>query len=745
MSSGSKSKSVTVGYRYYMGLHFGICHGPVDSLMNIEIGTRAAWSGNQTSNGAIYINQPTLFGGDKREGGIQGTLDVMLGGSTQGTNSYLASKQGTPQPAYRGLLTAVYNKGLIAANNPYIKDWAFRVRRILYGWGNDATAWYSAKAAITLADGNLAMNPAHIVYQVLTDPTWGMGYDPGLIDTVSFTAAADKFYSEGLGLCIAWTKQTSIQVFLQNIIDHAGAAVGQDRRTGKFVLNAVRATADPSSLKSFDESNVISLDSFQRTSLAETINEVTVAYVDVTNGKTATVTVQNLANIQAQGGVVAQTKEYPGIPNYALAVRVAERDLRATSTPVAKYKFKTNRAAYNILPGDAIKFSWAKLGIVNTVLRVLKLDYGDLENGTITIEASEDIYDLPLASYVQQQQDLWVAPSTAAVGPSYYDLKEATFQDLASNLGHTEAIAVPATSGYAVGVAARPSGVNMNYELWTKVGAADYALAASGDWSPNGTLTNSITPATTSISLSATSDLEYVTVPALAYIENEIVRIDAIDASASTATIARGCSDTVAASHAAGARVWFYDLLASVDTTEYTNGETVYGKFRTITTTEELAIASSPSDTLTIASRAIKPYPPGLFRITNYAYPTQIIDQAVSIIWAHRDRLTQSDQVIDENDASIGPEAGTTYSVRLYNNDTSVLLNSADGLTGTSYSGFPSPTGNYNWRIELWSNRSGYASTYKHSWVFNYINVTYINTEALFRLTDEAGNQLTTE
>jgi len=740
-----KSKKTTIGYRYLMGLHFGICHGPIDALLSIEVGKRNVWSGAQSSNGSLYINAPTIFGGDKREGGIQGYLDVMLGGETQGSNAYLANKQGTPQPAYRGLFTAVYNKGLISANNPYIKDWAFKVRRVIQGWGNSGTAWYSAKASIDLGGGAVGMNPAHIIYQCLTEPTWGMGYDPGLMDSASFTAAADQFYSEGLGLCLAGRRQTTIISFLQTVIDHVGAVVGQDRRTGKFVINAVRKVVSTSGLPTFDESNVVSLDSFQRTSLAETINEVTVKYIDVTNGADATVTVQNLANIQSQGGVVAQTNDYPGLPTYALAVRVAERDLRSTSTPIARFKFKTNRVAYSILPGDAIKFTWGKIGIANIILRVLKIDYGEFDNGIITIEASEDIYSLPDSSYVKQQQSLWTAPSTTAVAPTFYAMREATFRDMVYNTSYSEAVAVPSTSGYVFGMSSRPSGVNLNYELWTKVAAASYDFKTVGDWTPAGGLAAAIGPLTSTITLNTSSDLEAISAGGYAYIDNEIVRVDVFDPYAGTATIARGCIDTVAASHSLAARVWFCDDLNSVDPTEYTTGETVDGKFRTVTTTEYLDIGSSPVDSVLVTSRFYKPYPPGLFRINGVGYPSQIVDQPISISWAHRDRLTQADQIIAESAASIGPEAGTTYSVRLYNNDTSALIHSVDGLVTTSYSAFPSPTGNYNWRIELWSVRGGVSSLYKHSHVFNYINVTYLNTEDLFRLTDEAGNEYTTE
>ena len=97
---GSSSKKTTTGYKYFMGLHFGIAHGPVDEVQQITVGEREAWSGTQTASGSVVVNAPGLFGGDTREGGIVGVLDVAMGESTQGQNSYLSGLLGAGIPAF---------------------------------------------------------------------------------------------------------------------------------------------------------------------------------------------------------------------------------------------------------------------------------------------------------------------------------------------------------------------------------------------------------------------------------------------------------------------------------------------------------------------------------------------------------------------------------------------------------------------------------------------------------------------
>ena len=65
MGKGSKP---VIGYWYRMGLHFGVCVGPVDELLEIDAGGKVAWTGNQTASGDFVIDKLELFGGEKKEG-----------------------------------------------------------------------------------------------------------------------------------------------------------------------------------------------------------------------------------------------------------------------------------------------------------------------------------------------------------------------------------------------------------------------------------------------------------------------------------------------------------------------------------------------------------------------------------------------------------------------------------------------------------------------------------------------------
>jgi len=142
---GGSSKKVTVGYKYYLGVHMVLCHGPVDRLQRIDVDDRTAWAGFY-QGGRININNANLFGGESREGGVSGPVDIMMGETGQGKNDYLVSKLGAQVPSFRGVVSAVLRQCYLGMN-PYLKPWSFRVQRILKRGGGQAQ-WYPTKASI---------------------------------------------------------------------------------------------------------------------------------------------------------------------------------------------------------------------------------------------------------------------------------------------------------------------------------------------------------------------------------------------------------------------------------------------------------------------------------------------------------------------------------------------------------------------------------------------------------------------
>lgn len=108
---GSPKIEVT---KYRMSEHLGVCIGPVDEILAITVKEKEAWSGSQTSNGSITIDNEELFGGLKKEGGLQGTAYCLFGESDQILPDELAVKLGRADgadcPGFRGI-TSIFFSG----------------------------------------------------------------------------------------------------------------------------------------------------------------------------------------------------------------------------------------------------------------------------------------------------------------------------------------------------------------------------------------------------------------------------------------------------------------------------------------------------------------------------------------------------------------------------------------------------------------------------------------------------------
>jgi hypothetical protein len=156
---GGTSKKVTVGYKYYLGVHFGLWKGPIDRITKISVDGREAWPNPNLAfeqqefpepQTTIVIDAPELFGGDAREGGVSGTVRIYTGEPDQEQLGYISDKishDGSGDaPAFRGITTAVL-QGCYMGNNPYLKPWSFRGERI-HTRQDGILQWYDDKAEI---------------------------------------------------------------------------------------------------------------------------------------------------------------------------------------------------------------------------------------------------------------------------------------------------------------------------------------------------------------------------------------------------------------------------------------------------------------------------------------------------------------------------------------------------------------------------------------------------------------------
>lgn len=673
------SKKVTIGYKYFMGMHMVLCRGPINKITRIDVGQRTAWSTDITSSQTIFINQPNLFGGEENEGGVQGNVDIAFGEGTQSINSYLSSKLGSLVSAYRGVVSVILNKCYLSALNPYIKPWAYLANRTT-AVPDGEVAWNTAKANVGAND----YNPAHMIRELLTFKSYGLNYADSNIGT-TFTTVADTLFSEGFGLSFKWGGVTKISDVIRLILTHIDGVMYVDGNTGKFELELIRDDYVASSLVLFDESNIQTIENFEVTTAAENINMVTVNYTNLDNyGKESPITVHNLASIAAGNSIQGEERDYIMITDPNLASEVAFRDLRVLSAPLARIKFKVNRDAWNLVEGRPFRFSWQRFQISEMVMRVVSIKYGTHQNPIITIDAMQDVFSLPLSSYISPESSQWISPNTEPAALTYSRVETASFWDLAQVLNSTDLDARGATDAAMISYGS--SEVQDMYEYRIKTsptgGVGTFEDTGSGDNTGAGQLTAALDKTTTTFSLENATRTALFAVNTNAYviINDEVMRVDGVASVTGTTldlTVSRGCMDTIPASHALGDTAFYSGILndfVGLETfEERLVSENVYTALLPRTTLGTLDPPETYDVLNSLTNREWLPSPPaaltcGTTGVTSYYKTTYTLSSTVEWTWSGRNRLIDIGALIpDTTVASTTEEAGVQYQYEIRN------------------------------------------------------------------------------
>lgn len=731
-----KAKKQTVGYRYYMGIHMGIGHGPVDALLKISVGDKTAWSGRATRSQTININAGKLFGGDKSEGGIEGPFELMMGEATQVPSNGLKKMLGGLVPGFRRKVTGYFN-GLVCSMNPYPKTWEFMVERVLKGW--DGAVWYQEKAVIQLEerDGSgkavkfNAMNAAHIIYECCTNREWGRGMSRARMDDAEFRKAADTLYDEKFGLCIAWYREDTVNTFIQKVLDHIHAVLVPDKTTGLYRLKLLRADYDLASLPQMTvDSGILAFNEVSLNAVPETVNELTVNWHNPITNSDSPVRLHNQASIQSTGAILSDSRDYQGIPTQEMAMLVCLRDLKLSSIPLRRFELECDHTFYSIQPGDVIRVRDVSRGIDDMAIRVATTEESEITKGGVKISAVQDLYSLPMSSFGGVQPPSWIPPDTkpALARRRVYEIP---YIDLNALLPKGEFAAIGQHSGYLGVAAERPTPLSLGYELAVKnpYTSGDQSLSGfiedgAGSFAPVGDLSAAMGYLDTTMSLTNDTDIEDVYVGAGIMVGEEIVRVEAV--AGTVLTVARGCADTVPQQHNAGETAWVYRDEIGGDAIEYFGGENIGVKVMPYTRAEgTYPIESTPIDELGFNWRFFRPYAPGNVLMNEVPwFNTQVLNRntpTLAVTWTHRDRVLQADKLIEHQQGDIGPENGQAYVVRVRNPDGEIIREeSGIQKTGWTYLwaqalkdlGVESAQegDEYTITIDLYSQRQGYDS-----------------------------------
>lgn len=688
---------------YYMSVHYGICHGPVDALHTIMVKEDdEAWPGEKkprdpkTVESTFPIDMPELFGGDKKEGGLVGLVAWLPGTDNQILPDVLAGKlapgkTGLQVPGYRGIASVFFyalNRGFMwGQNNPYFPSAAFRVTRLPRG--------LNQFASIQVGDGYPDANPVNIIYECLTNGVWGLGMPTSQIDVASFITASETIFNENFGVSLQWTNQTDVESFVKEIIDHILAMLFLNPRTGKIGIRLLREDYVLPGLRHFNPDNC-KANNRQRKSWGETVNEIVVTWTNPEDEGDETVTVQDLANIAMQGQIISDSRNYYGVRRADLAMELAERDVRSAAYPLFSVEIRANRAAFDLLPGEVCTFSWPEDGIDFLVMRVMDVDYGRPGEGEIKATLIEDIFSLETGEYSLPPKSDWNKPD-----------------DVARALDHVQIFSVPypllVRAGFdltddeyprtTVGIFGAQEGFSSSsFHVWTDVVRPTGAVVRADTGTVLVTdrrVTSAVwvMEASTSLppSFGASLDLregDLLFVGAGGDAVTEIVMLDTYNISTGQWVVARGVLDTVSRVWPAGTELWHVtQAWSAVDSTERLGGTVAEYQFTPRTGKSVFPIASAIEYSVALSARPHHPFRPANVAVDGnlwgpVVYNTQPVSTVVT--WANRNRKTEDRVIRRWAEGNVTPEVGQTVTLKFIS-PIGTELGAVAGLTGTSH------------------------------------------------------------
>lgn len=550
----------------------------------------------------------------------------------------------------------------------------------------------------------LAINPAHVLYYSRTNREMGRESRDSINDA-SLRAAADKLYDEGFGICPDWDPANeSVEDFEKRICKLIGASFTRSLEDSQWYLDLARGDYVLADLPILTDDDILDFKE-QPSILDNAVNSVSVRYFDPERKETVVTAPTRALGLVAAFGTIHQTTDYRPIPTGGLASRVAQRDVLASATPNRVFDLATMRKTYAWRPNQYFRLQAPKRGIADMVCIVGDKQSGTLKSGAIRMKAAQDIYSLPSTGYVQVEPGVDTRPPQTPTAITAQRVLEAPYVEIAAMLSRADLAALPAEVGYAMAVAADP-GSDLDYTMMVADASGIYADAGRGQWCATATLVEAAGYLDTDFTVVGGARLDAVTVGMGVLWDDEIARVDALDVVAGTITLGRGCADTVPQPHAAGARVWIYPAGFVYSTTEFTDAETVNVKLLANTGSQQQLIETVAASPITFDHRQARPYPPSGLTLNGMAYSTSVVGPDVEIAFVPRDRVLQADQLVDTTMPGVGPEAGTTYTLRGYLGG--ALVHTEAAATASPFTWTPGAGGSA--RVEVDAVRDGLAS-----------------------------------
>ncbi|HGY9638049.1 TPA: phage tail protein [Pseudomonas putida] len=672
------SKKTVVGYRYYMGVQLGICHGPNVLLREIKFGDDVAWSG-LSSGGPIAIAKPSLFGGDTNgSGGVSGTLRFYPGSWTQTPNDYLVNKVGSNLvSAIRGVSYCVL-EGMYIGNSSSPQATSFVVSRFPKS---------PDERFIDYEQIGLDANPAFFIYEMITHGLYGADLGYSSVDLDSFTSAAKTLFDEGLGISAVIDSSTTAGDVINDIKRVIQGSLQTDPATGALKLRLIRNDYIVDELPLLDQSNIKNLSGFTRGSLDTAITEVKLKYTSIDDDFTErTVIAQNNAVRIHKGDSDGQVVQMPMISTRDTASKIVMREMASASVPLATCTAECNRGPAHTEVGDVVRLSWPAEGVDNLVMRVTGVDLGSPQDGSVRLTLVQDVFGVFMSLYADGSERQWTKPTFDPVDITRFDIVDAPV-----------ILTTNQTTGSVLVVAENP-GVALDYQLHVRGGVdSGYVDAGVAPFTPLFATTAAMVTGwmDTSLVLSGPSaELSTLTADEVRHGLGLMLIVSsagkewisyqtAVAGNSTTATLGlvnRGLFNTKPLAHPAGARAWAVSEGYSVTDWQYARGESVSLRMLPRTQTGVLDVDDAVVRSYSVAGTNVAPWAPGRVRV-NGVEGGQISGVA-TVTWRKREGAVPAVMFYGD-DVDQASDTDTTYQVVVRSGGT--VVKTVSGITGNSW------------------------------------------------------------
>lgn len=544
-------------------------------------------------------------------------------------------------------------------------------------------------------------NPAHMIRECLVNTAWGAGASPSALEDSTFRAAADTLFAENFGLSMIWTQQQAVQSFVQEILDHIEGTLFVNPSTGKFELKLIRDDYDPETLEVYDETNC-TVNSFQRRSPAEIINEINLTWTNPETEEEEVITGQDLGGVVINNGeIISDNRNYYGVRSRNLAATLLARDLAAVTAPLATAEIEVNRKAWKLTPGAVLRFSSDDYDAKSLLMRVVKVNYGRPGDSTVLVSLTQDIFSF--------------ARPTVTLPPDTLDENEQKYPTpfeyvrflslnyfLAANMippGVASGASYP--DSFLAILASTENTDAKEFELATEesdpAGNTEMALAGTRDLTARGLLAEDFPQeaVTTTAAFTSLTRGNGPTVGGFGLIgpegadEEDLELVLFVSNDGTNWTIHRGVLDTVPLDWPAGTPIRFFTVNMAI-TDDDVNPAFTPADFKLLMQTSRgiYDLQAAPIRTYSPVDRVYLPTRPANFRVGGVAFGEADMRgvDPIPVTWNQRNRIVEDSQVLSWTDGGVTEEEGQTTSLVLTDPSTGDEINRIDGLTGASYS-----------------------------------------------------------